>query len=328
MRRLTASVLAAFWFVAPCFAWGAEGHRIVGAIAAASLDDATARAVRDLLGEQTLADACCWADEIRSNTAYDWVKPLHYINLPRGATAVDMTRDGANGEQVITAIAKYRDVLKDQSRSRAERVEALKLLCHFVGDVHQPFHVSYKDDKGGNMLTVKSFGEKSNMHRVFDSDLIKRRLKDTKGGWPVMAADLRQAISAEERAEWLKSADPLVWANESFALTLKAYAEPPKGPNDVDDSYYATWMPVVNKRLEAAGVRLGAMLNETLKDAGAAKGGGAAKPPAARSRKDGKKSTGKDGGAGPAQGVGTIRLDWKLQPFVESTWLVRSDATQ
>ena len=263
MRSLPAALLALL-ITYPCLAWGSEGHRIVGAIAAAQLDKQTAKAVAELLDDQTIADACCWADEVRSNRQYDWIKPLHYINVPRGATSVDMQRDGAKGEQVVSSIAKYRDILKDTSRPKAERAEALKLLLHFVGDVHQPMHVSFKEDLGGNKLTVTSFGKKSNMHKVWDTDLIQRRLRDTTGGWATMSADLRQAITDDQRKAWAASTNPVDWANESFAITLQLYAKAPDN-DGVNDDYYKQWSPTLNARLQAAGVRLGALLNDTLK---------------------------------------------------------------
>ncbi|MFO0829060.1 MAG: S1/P1 nuclease [Phycisphaerales bacterium] len=264
MRSLLAVLLAAIVITSPCFGWGADGHKIIGSIASASLTESAAKEVRELLGEQSIADACCWADEIRSESRYDWVKPLHYINVPRDAKTIDMARDGADGQQVVSAIGKYRDILKDANRPKEERAEALRLLLHFVGDIHQPFHVSYKEDKGGNMLSVQAFGTKSNMHRVWDSDLISRRLRDTKGGWAVMSADLRQAITDEQRKKWTVSLDPATWANESLTLTRELYANLPTNPDDVGESYYQRWMPTAEKQLQAAGVRLAALLNAAL----------------------------------------------------------------
>lgn len=262
MHRI--ALLATLLVAGPCLAWGADGHRIIGTIASSDLTPTAAAAVRDLLGEQTLADACCWADEVRSDSRYEWVKPLHYVNVPVGATSVDLKRDAAGGEQVLAAIERYRAVLADAKRPRDERLEALRLLLHFVGDVHQPLHVSYAVDLGGNKLSVRSFGEKSNMHRVWDTDLIRRRLKDTKGGWATMSADLRQAITAERRATWLAQGEPVQWADESLAVTRRLYAEPPDVASGVDDAYWKKWMPTVQERLQAAGVRLAMVLNKTL----------------------------------------------------------------
>lgn len=263
-------LLAALLTASPCLAWGGDGHRIVGTIASSDLTPATAVAMRELLGEQTLADACCWADEIRSDSRYDWVKPLHYINVPRGATSIDLPRDAADGQQVLAAIERYRRALADPKRPKEERLEALRLVLHFVADVHQPLHVSYAFDLGGNKLSVTSFGARSNMHRVWDSDLIRRRLKDTQGGWATMSADLRRSITPERREAWRKMRDPKAWADESLVITRKLYAEPPDAAEGVNETYWKAWMPVVEARLQAAGVRLALVLNEALDPKGAA----------------------------------------------------------
>lgn len=262
--RLVAIVasLRSLLVVPSAFAWSHEGHRVIGTIASANFDEATAKAVRELLGDQSVADACCWADDVRSDHRYDWIKPLHYINVPRGAERVDLKRDGLDGQQAVSAILKYRDVLKDPEASKEERVLALRLVLHLVGDVHQPLHVSFRDDLGGNKLRLKAFGRDSTLHRAWDTDLVRRRLRDTSGGWPVLSADLREAITPEQRAKWSKSRDPVAWANESLAITRRIYASMPKAPGDVDDSYYAKWMPTVNERLQAAGIRRAVLLND------------------------------------------------------------------
>ena len=205
-----------------------------------------------------------WADKVRSDGQYDWIKPLHYINVPRNATSLDMARDGNDGKQVVSSILKYRDILKDTTKPKEERLLALRLLIHFVGDLHQPFHVSYKEDLGGNKLTIQAFGRKSNMHKVWDSELIQRRLKDTKGGWATMSADLRQSITPAELKKWTASADPAVWANESFSITRTLYRDAPNAKTGVDDAYFRQWLPTLNTCLEVGGVRLGALLNDAL----------------------------------------------------------------
>ena len=56
----------------------------------------------------------------------------------------------------------------------AERTEALKFLIHFVGDIHQPLHVSHARDRGGNDIKVEFFHDRTNLHRMWDSGLIRR----------------------------------------------------------------------------------------------------------------------------------------------------------
>ena len=278
VKCFAASILAT-WTVAAelCFAWGADGHRIVGTIAASQLSPEATKAVAELLGEHNIADSCYWADEMRSNPAYDWVKPLHYINVPRGATTVDMKRDGLDGQQVVGAIQKYRVILADKSLSKEERLLALRLLLHFIGDIHQPLHASYSDDKGGNLLTVRAFGAKSNMHKVWDSDLITHEMSGSKSArktWQELADDLRKSIKPRQIAQWKKSLDPVAWADESLAVAIQIHANLPKPPtesggDDVAEPYAKRWTETVHERLQTAGVRLAAVLNEALGSAAA-----------------------------------------------------------
>ncbi len=307
VAAMLASILASLLVVGQAFAWGNEGHRIIGTIATAQVSESTSKALRELLGDETTADACVWADEIRSNRSYDWVKPLHYINVPRGAETIDLARDGADGNQVVSAISKYTAILADRSRPKAERLEALRLVLHFVGDVHQPLHVSYSDDLGGNKLSLQAFGKKSNLHRAWDTDLIQRRLKSGKDGWAVLSADLRESITPEQRARWTASRQPIEWANESLAITRRIYANLPKGRGDIDDAYYERWMPTVQERLQAAGVRLAVLLDEALGESKAAPeppkgtaGKAPAAPPPPNAAPGGRRSGAPSGASGDA----------------------------
>ena len=62
----------------------------------------------------TLAEAGCWADDIRADRSYDWAKPLHYVNVPRDAKAVDQHRDCQEDKCVLGAIDQYIAVLRDR----------------------------------------------------------------------------------------------------------------------------------------------------------------------------------------------------------------------
>lgn len=44
--------------------------------------------------------------------------------------------------------------------------ESLMFLAHFMGDIHQPLHVSFADDEGGNSIIVHWYRRKSNLHHV------------------------------------------------------------------------------------------------------------------------------------------------------------------
>jgi len=269
---------------APCFGWGRQGHQIVGAIAANHLSAEARRGVVDLLGYDDLSSAGYWADEIRSNPAYDWAKPLHYINVPRDATTVDLSRDCPTGECVIQAIKKYAAIVGDQKRTKDERAEALKFLAHFVGDVHQPLHVSFAVDRGGNSITVTAFDNAStNLHAVWDTALIEHR---TRGDWAKLANDIDAAMTKSQRADWEAPSDATDWANASLAITQRVYRELPANAT-VGEIYYDRHIGIIEDQLAAAGIRLATMLNTIFASpapASAASSGaatGAAEPPAA-----------------------------------------------
>ncbi|MCH7813784.1 MAG: S1/P1 nuclease [Planctomycetes bacterium] len=158
----------------PCFGWGRDGHKITGTIATHYLTPEAKVGVTALLGDQSLAEVSTWADEIRSNPAYRWASPLHYSNVKPGEAEFDLSRDCPERGCVVSAIIKYAKVLRSKDASHAEKAEALKFLVHFVGDIHQPLHVSHAKDKGGNDIKVEFFHDRTNLHRLWDSGLIRR----------------------------------------------------------------------------------------------------------------------------------------------------------
>src|SRR6476619_3798552 len=150
MHRLTRLLIV---LVAPsvCLAWGSDGHKIVARIAEHQLTPETVAAIKLLISPESLADISVWADsdEVRDDPKYKWLDPLHYVNIAPDAKAFDSKRDCRNGKCVVVAINKYAAILRNPKASRADRIEALKLVVHFVGDVHQPLHVARAHDKGG-----------------------------------------------------------------------------------------------------------------------------------------------------------------------------------
>ncbi|MCH7720984.1 MAG: S1/P1 nuclease, partial [Planctomycetes bacterium] len=189
-------------------------------------------AVKELLGDQTLADASTWADEIKSDRVYDWAKPLHYANVKPGSERFDLDRDCPEVGCVVSAIERFSRVLRTSGSVRfpqptkKEQVEALKFLIHLVGDLHQPLHVSRARDRGGNDIAVEFFNNRTNLHRLWDSGLIRH----TKKPWREYAAELRaQVTEAKTRPPWSYGKTP-EWATESYRLALShAYAIPKDG---------------------------------------------------------------------------------------------------
>lgn len=239
-------------------AWGEEGHQIVGEIARARLSPQARAAIEELLGNDDLAKAGLWADQIRPNPKYDWAKPLHYVNVPRDALTIDLSRDCPTGECVVAAIGKFLEIAADQGKPKEERIEALKFAVHFIGDLHQPLHAGYKDDLGGNRITLTApDGTRTNLHSVWDTLIIHTH---TEGNWSLYARQLMRLASLVDDSKLASQLDPQAWANESAAQVRAIYAALP-ADGKITQEYCAENLPVVATRLTTGGIRMASALN-------------------------------------------------------------------
>lgn len=236
--------------------WRDEGHRLVARLAETRLTPRTAQAVRDLLGGQSLADASLWADQIRSlrrETA-----PLHYVNIPLTADAYLPERDCPGGRCIIAAIESDERVLADASAPTAERAEALRFLIHFIGDLHQPLHVTDDGDRGGNDRPVTFLGTPRNLHQVWDGELIQ-----ASGMNESQYYDHLRLMMATLDLPALERGSVADWAMEGHRIAAEhAYRIPPG--NTLDGAYVEANLPLVDRSLIAAGVRLARVLNVAL----------------------------------------------------------------
>lgn len=262
-------------------AWGPDGHRATALLAQSRLSVEAEAGVRALLGNDSLASVASWADEQRNNPAWAWSTPLHYANTPYFACDFVMARDCPGGRCVVGAVANYTQRLGDASLPLLQRQQALYMVVHLLGDIHQPLHVSFKVDHGGNLLEGTFFGAKTNLHSVWDEDAILRRMKDDFGSDLVrfgaylaglMAGKGPYARLAAPGGEWVACDSVankrclLGWANESARLTCSR-CETDAGGRHVANGfalgapYYARAMPVIEQRLCTGGARLAAVLN-------------------------------------------------------------------
>lgn len=264
--KLTLSVfvfMVAQLLASHSFAWGAQGHRLVCDIAWQNLESATKKMVRQAAqqkGYKTFAEACNWADHIRSEKAYKEWLPRHYMNQPREAISVTPSQACKTGNCVAAAIANLVQTLQPQLAAAPDltekSAEQLLFLGHFVGDLHQPLHVSYADDRGGNDRTVLFFHEGSmDLHWVWDNQLL---MHNNHLSWRKQGRQLASSITHDERVAWQNGFDYLAWADESFQLTRDIYAHT---DHKVGQAYYDRYYGVIEQRLKMAGVRLAGLLN-------------------------------------------------------------------
>ena len=250
-RRLAVSLLPLLLLVAhPVFPWGANGHRVVGQIAQRHLSEEAARGVAAILGSESLAQAATWPDEIRSDPARDNAKPWHFVDVDDGET-YETTAKSPKGD-VVEAIGRFTKVLQDPQAKPEEKVEALRFLVHFVGDVHQPLHVGRRADQGGNTIKVTWFGESTNLHSVWDEKIIESE----KLSFTELTDFIDRPTSIEIRT-W-QSGTVLDWVQESMDVRMRVYTI---GDGKLGFLYAYRNGPLVKRRLLQAGIRLAGLLN-------------------------------------------------------------------
>lgn len=155
--------------------WGTAGHKTVAAVAEKHLLPNVKNVVSAYLEGQQMTDVSSWADEVRDQPEYKHTASWHFLNLPLNLKQDDFITfvKGQTNDNIFIAILKAEETLKDNSSEIKARQEALKFLIHFIGDAHQPMHISRKEDKGGNTIQVIFDNKGTNLHSLWDSKLIE-----------------------------------------------------------------------------------------------------------------------------------------------------------
>ena len=234
--------------------WGKMGHRVTGKIAEQYLSRRAKRKIEKILDGQSLAFVSTFGDDIKSDPRFRKYDPWHYVNLEKGQT--DYSEEKANPEgDLVMAIRKSISVLEDENSSKEDKKFFLKLLVHFMGDLHQPLHAGRGADRGGNDIEVEWFGDETNLHRVWDSEMID--------GFQMSYSELaRNAEDLSKRQiKAISSGSILDWMYESKKLSNKVYASV-EGEDELGYRYMYDWFPVVREQLHKGGIRLAHILNE------------------------------------------------------------------
>jgi len=279
-------------------AFGDEGHEIIAVIAYGRLTPAARKQVDALLAadkkdKSTAPDfvsRATWADKYRDSDRnstkirYNATEHWHFVDieldnadldagcnqhppLPSGTAA----SAGPADDCVVDKIEQFTAELRNASTAKAEKILALKFVLHFVGDVHQPLHAADHQDRGGNLVSVL-FGNPAktgNLHAYWDTELVRRLGSDPK----TVAGSLNKKITKAQASDWSMTG-PRDWVLESFGKA-KGVAYNFSGEAIVDDHgtsvprldavYDARALPVMREQLSKAGVRLAAVLNDSLK---------------------------------------------------------------
>lgn len=250
MRNFIAALLlCAISFSA--FGWGPTGHRATGWIASKYLNKKARKTIERILQGQSLAMASTWMDEVRSDSTFDYMTDWHWVTIPEGQT-YDQTAKNPNGD-IIQTLERIIAELKSNTLNDTEQAQRIRILIHLVGDIHQPLHVGAKNDRGGNDIKVMWFRTESNLHRVWDSDMID----DTKLSYTELAQSLDIPTKDQLLAWQRKSVRD--WAAESQSFQKEVYDT---GNGRLGYRYSYLYLPIVRQRILHAGVRLAGVLNE------------------------------------------------------------------
>ncbi len=275
IRELVLSAIAAITIGSlvpshPALAWGQEGHSIIAELAERRLDSDTLRKVKILLGGVSMASIASWADDYRAD--HKETSGWHFVDIPYDQTAYDPVRDcdPKKGDCIVHAIARFRADVADCSKSLSERSEALKFLIHFVGDVHQPLHVETRfaadgtDDQGGNKVIVTFFDQPNmKLHALWDTGLIMHTVYN----WGAYVTRLQTGWLNGRDLSSLDGGTPIDWAVEAHKYVPLAYDVPANGA--LGQAYYDKAVPVIDRQLSLAAVRLARLLREILRNADA-----------------------------------------------------------
>ena len=231
MKRTVSLLLSGIILLAPAasaFAWGDNGHQTVGKIASLRIKPQTAERIAQILKPgETLANIASWADSVKyrigktdpdeDTNAFlqdiahneknsEW----HYDDLPLDCkdykTCTGFTPDN-DVVHMLNVCIRTLQGHPDPDHPLSER-NALKLLVHFLGDMHQPLHIGcgfidvngthgaiviarnpeairqkkFPSDNGGNQLVIDN--DKKKLHAYWDFDLVTSLMQLTEKPTP------------------------------------------------------------------------------------------------------------------------------------------------
>ncbi len=234
------------------FAWGQLGHYLIGYMAERQLKKSVRKKVEKVLHPMSIARSGTWMDEIKSDRSYDYANTWHYLNSETGEYTPDTQEKGGDAYE---AILRIKAELKSGKPTPEKEAELLKMLIHLVEDIHQPLHVGTGDDRGGNDVKLEFFGRQTNLHSIWDTELIE--------GWNMsfseIGDELYRRLTPEMKANYRDSTME-DWLNEAVALRPLIYKLPENKKLSYNYGYDSRG--ALEERLLAASVRLAQILEE------------------------------------------------------------------
>jgi hypothetical protein len=254
IRKILFTSLTAIVLSVPTktMAWGAKGHQLVAEIAFKYLDENTQNIVKHYLKRTTIPEAGTWMDEVRSNNYYNYMKPWHYIDIPRDSV-YKPTSEG----NIVTVLNSVIAAMKHKENLKDSKIKEYTLIVfHLVGDLHQPLHTGYTEDKGGNTIDIQAPNYTGNLHSFWDTEIIEQR-KIT-----IDSCTKYYSTYSPAQIKGITNINLLKWMKESRTLLDPVYNFK---DNKVTKEYVDSNVEVIEKQLLIAGLRLASVLTEIFK---------------------------------------------------------------
>ena len=234
------------------FAWGSRGHQLVAKIAFKYLDENTQNIVKHYLKRISIEDAATWMDDNRSNNYYDYMKSWHYIDIPRDSV-YKPTSEG----NIVTVLNSIILAMKHKENLKDSKIKEYTLIVfHLMGDLHQPLHTGYTNDKGGNTIDIKAPGYTGNLHSFWDTEIIEQR------NITVDSCTQFYGTYSPSQIKGITNINLLQWMRESRLLLDRVYNFK---DNTVTKEYVDGNVEIIEKQLLSAGLRLASVLTEIFK---------------------------------------------------------------
>lgn len=252
LRQLSAAILAAACSMS-AWAWGQKGHDTVAYIAECHLTPATADSVSALLDGRSPVYWANWLDNASHTPDYAYTKTWHYKNINEDVKYEDAPLNEQG--DVVTAAREQIALLTDPVSTRSQKVLALKILVHLIGDMHQPMHMGRLTDLGGNKRPVRYFDRQSNLHSIWDTALLNSAHAWSYTEWQQQIDRLNTEDAAIEAAGNIDD-----WARQTHKIATRVYNYFPENAK-VSYNEIAAWTPVIEQQLLRGGLRLARILN-------------------------------------------------------------------
>lgn len=247
------SFIGASLFAVAAFGWGQKGHDTTAYIAEQHISQATADSIAALFDGNSIVYWANWLDNASHGPEYAYTKTWHYKNIAQGVDYEDaeLNPDG----DVVTATREQIAILTNPEAPREDKVLALKILVHVLGDMHQPMHMARPDDRGGNNVKLQFFGRDANLHGIWDGSIMNSGHSWSYTEWQQQLDRLNPVAEAQTTSGNIDD-----WAKETYLIATSVYDYFPEGCK-VSYDEVATWTPVIEGQILRGGLRLARVLN-------------------------------------------------------------------